>query len=180
MDAKLLRFVIDRDSYRPSPEQIVRLIESKLPDLMEKDIFLALENHDRLKAIEYLEILDRIDNPYVGICLDTANSLGAGESLEWVAPILAPYTLNLHIKDIGITRLNHKQGFVVEGRVAGKGIVNIPEIIKAVSKSGKCMSCILEQWVPVEKDPQLTLLKEEIWAKKSIKYLKKCVQSLTS
>lgn len=111
LNAPLLRFVIDHDSYQPDINTIKSIIRNVLPFLKEKNIILGIENHDRLKVKEFATLMESINSSNVGICLDCVNSMGAGEGLEYVASILAPFTVNLHIKDFKVERLLHKMGF---------------------------------------------------------------------
>jgi sugar phosphate isomerase/epimerase len=172
MGSHLLRFVIDEQGYEPSAEEVVAIIRSHLDLLEQHDITLAIENHDRWKARELAGIMDAVDSSYAGICLDTANSLGAGEGIDAVLQTLVPYTVNLHLKDVGVERLRHKQGFMITGRIAGQGQLDLPDILGRVRGSGGCRSCVLEQWVPPESDVMETLAKERDWARQSIGYLK--------
>lgn len=79
----------------------------------------------------------------MGICVDTVNSIGAGESVDYIVDTLAPFTVNLHIKDFGIARLPHKQGFIVDGRIAGEGMLDIALITGILKKYNRCHTCIL-------------------------------------
>ena len=171
-NAKILRFIIDDNNYKPSIEEIIGVIKSEINLLEQHNIILALENHDRLKAHEYAAIIKSVNWPNVGICLDTVNSMGAGESIENIIETLLPFTVNLHIKDFGIARLPHKQGFIIDGRIAGEGLLNISSLLKKLNGYNLCQTCILEQWVPPEKDDVETILKEKLWAEQSIQYLK--------
>jgi len=171
-NSKILRFIIDDNRYQPSIEEVVSVIKNNA-DLLDKyNITLALENHDRLNANEYAAIIKSVNRPNVGICLDTVNSMGAGESIETILETLFPYTVNLHIKDFGIARLSHRQGFIIDGRIAGEGLLNIPSLLEKLSACNSCQTCIVEQWVPPEKDYVETILKEKLWAEQSIHYLK--------
>ncbi|MGL6267107.1 MAG: sugar phosphate isomerase/epimerase family protein, partial [Chitinophagaceae bacterium] len=114
-NSKILRFVTDGQGWKPSIDQIVNCISSNLSCLIDNDITLALENHDRFKSTEYAEIMNRVNNVHLGICLDTVNSMGAGESVDYIVDTLSPYTVNLHIKEFGIARLAHNQGFIIDG-----------------------------------------------------------------
>jgi sugar phosphate isomerase/epimerase len=131
-----------------------------------------LENHDRFTPTDYAYMVKQIGSNLVGICLDTANSIAAGEGLASIIDILSPFTVNLHLKDFGFSRLSHKQGFIVDGRIAGEGLLNIPSLIKKILQYNRCRTCLLEQWVPLEKKMKVTLEKENQWAEKSMTYLK--------
>lgn len=170
--APLLRFVIDDAGYRPSMDTVQRIIENSLPVLQQQGLTLGIENHDRFRARELAGLMERIGSRQAGICLDCANSLGAGEGLEYVSSVLAPYTVNLHLKDIRISRLPHLMGFVVEGAPAGQGMTDFPALLAQAAAYGRCQSAILEQWVPPEADPGATAAKEQDWAMQSLQYLR--------
>ena len=101
--------------------------------------------------------------------------MGAGEGFETVSEILAPYTINLHVKDFTIHRVSHKMGFVIDGRPAGKGMLDIPGLVSHISSYGRCYSAILELWTPPAESIEATIKKEESWAEESIQYLKSLI-----
>jgi 3-oxoisoapionate decarboxylase len=172
----ILRMVVDGQHYKPDLNTIVTLIRKAIPKLAERRIILALENHDRLHASEFREIVDRVDSEFTGICLDCVNSMGIGEGLETVTENLAPYTVNLHVKDFIVKRVSHRMGFVVEGTPAGKGFLNLPVILNKLRPYNRCSSAILELWTPPAETLEETLEREETWAKDSIAYLKTLVK----
>jgi sugar phosphate isomerase/epimerase len=172
LESPLLRFVIDGPGYEPDHAEIIAIIRNSLPSLKQNKITLGIENHDRFKAVDLKDIIDTLGDENVGICLDTVNSLGAGEGLEWVAKVLAPYTVNLHIKDFSIKRYPHNMGFNVTGTPAGDGMMNIPEILMILKKYNRCHSAVLEQWVPWGESHGDTVALEKVWAEQSISYLK--------
>ena len=173
LKAPLLRFIIDCPGFEPDNEEVIKTIKNILPLLKAKDITLGIENHDRFKVKELAGIMESVGDKHVGICLDCVNSIGAGEGLEYVADILAPYTVNLHIKDFMVTRLPHQMGFTVEGCPAGVGLTNVKLLMEKIGQYGRCESAILEQWVVPEDTREATTEKEELWAQQSIDYLKK-------
>ena len=168
----ILRMVIDKPGYEPDLETIIKTIKQLVPEFKSRKIKLAIENHDRFKAREFEQIIQAVGTEWVGICLDSVNSMGAGEGFETVSEILIPYTINLHIKDFTIFRASHKMGFIIEGRPAGQGMLNIPGLVSTLSEGGQCQSAILELWTPPEPSIEDTILKEERWASDSINYLK--------
>jgi len=170
--APLVRFIIDAPGYEPDVDEIVAIVKERVPALERRGIVLAIENHDRIPAKELAAMIRSIGSDHVGICLDTVNSLGAGEGLETVLEQLAPHAVNLHIKDFTITRLRHKMGFSVEGKQVGSGLLDIPALLEKITSVGRCRTAILEQWVPPARDIEETVIKEEEWAVGSINYLK--------
>ena len=168
----VLRFVIDGPGYEPTFDEITTVIREALPRLREAGVRLAIENHDRLAAAEFREIVKGTDEDQVGICLDSVNSLGAGEAVREVTEVLAPYALNLHVKDFAVRRVSHMMGFVVEGTPAGHGMLDVPWLLEKVRQHGRCQSAILELWTPPESTPAKTIAKEVRWAEESLRYLK--------
>ncbi len=169
LNAKLLRFVVDDGHHEPSTEDIIRVLQAAESQL--DDVWIGLENHDRFAASTLAQIIRTIDHPSIGICLDTANSLGAGEGLTEVLSHLAPLTFNLHIKDFAIERVLHLMGFTVEGRAAGDGMMNLPYVLSQLEGS-PCKSAVLELWTPPKNDINDTVIKEKQWAARSIDYLR--------
>lgn len=168
----ILRFVIDGPGYEPTIDDIVRIIRPYVSQLKRAGKQLAIENHDRLLCQEFIAILHATDPETVGICLDTVNSMGASEGLKEVVSALAPYTINLHIKDYTIRRIWHKMGFEIEGAPAGQGMLKIPWLMAQLAPYKRCHTALLELWTPPESRIEDTLEKEARWASESIAYLK--------
>jgi 3-oxoisoapionate decarboxylase len=175
MNSSFLRIIIDEDDYRPTEEEVTGILIKLIPALQEANMKLIIENHDRFKVQTLKRIIENTDPKWIGICLDTANSLGAGEGIAEVVEMLSPYTVNLHIKDFKIGRFKHKMGFNVIGCIAGEGMLDIPWLIKEVDKHGKCETATMELWSEPCQTIELTLEQEKRWADKSIDYLKTLV-----
>ena len=176
LDSRFLRVVIDGPHFYPGIEDVIKTISSLLPSLQEYNVCLAIENHDRFRAKDLEYIIQKTSIEYVGICLDTCNSLGAGEGIHEILPVLIPYTVNLHVKDFNIKRVSNKMGFNVCGAPAGEGILDIPWLLKEFTKYEKCRTATLELWMNEEKDTDTTIAQEKAWIEKSINYLKKYIQ----
>ncbi|NJM17127.1 MAG: TIM barrel protein [Bacteroidales bacterium] len=170
----ILRFVIDGPSFEPDLDDINSIITNVLPELKKRNIVLAIENHDRLFSWEFEHILKYCNHANLGICLDSVNSLGAGEDVNRVVDVLAPYTVNFHAKEFIISRHAHKMGFTVVGCPLGKGMLQIESILERLDPK-KCRSAILEQWTPPEDTLDKTIEKEALWAEESIEALKLAV-----
>jgi 3-oxoisoapionate decarboxylase len=172
LNSPILRMVIDGAGYEPDLNSVISVIRELIPEFKLRNVKLAIENHDRFKAREFEKIIQSTGSEWVGICLDSVNSMGAGEGFEEVSKILLPYTINLHIKDFTIRRVSHKMGIIIEGAPSGKGMLNIRELINKLYFTDSCQSAILELWTPPVKDIGATIIKEEKWANESIEYLK--------
>ncbi len=172
LKAPLLRFIIDGPEHEPRSSDVVHLIKDFLPELKKANITLGIENHDRFKAKELAAMMEAVGSEHVGICLDCVNSMGAGEGLEYVAEVLAPYTVNLHIKDFMIERIPSKMGFTISGARAGTGMTNVPMLMEKLANYNRCQSAVLEQWVPWQQDLIQTIEQENKWAEDGVRFLK--------
>jgi sugar phosphate isomerase/epimerase len=173
----IVRMVIDGNNYYPEMDLILSVIRNGRSELESDGIILALENHDRLHASAFRDIVETSGSNNVAICLDCVNSIGIGEDIETVLNCLAPYTVNLHIKDFSVRRVSHKMGFVIEGTPAGQGLLNLPRIVERLKPYGRCTSGILELWTPPAENLRETLQLEEVWARASISYMKQIFNS---
>ena len=172
-----VRVVIDAASYEPQHDEIVRVIREVLPAYRQAGVRLAIENHDRFRAYELVDIIEATDADYVGICLDTANSLGADEGIWEVARTLAPHTLNLHVKDYRIERVDHQMGFIVRGAPAGSGQTPVGWLLETLRAHGRCQSATLEVWSAPLAAIEETVAQERRWVKQGSTYLRHALSS---
>jgi 3-oxoisoapionate decarboxylase len=168
--AELVRFVIDDAQYHPSPGVVTGVLRELAPEL--RGIALGIENHDRFPAATLRSLIEAAGSDRIGVCLDTANSLGAGEGLATVLEHLAPLTVNLHIKDFHIARVPHLMGFNIEGRPAGNGFLDVPLLLKQLAPFPRCQTAVLELWTPPEAQLEATIAREASWAVQSLNFLK--------
>ncbi|MDH7571024.1 MAG: TIM barrel protein [Armatimonadota bacterium] len=168
----ILRVVVDTAHHHPSPDEVVSLLRPLMPEFAAAKVALAIENHDRFAARVLARIVQRLESPYAGICLDTVNSFGALEGPAVVVPILAPLTLNLHVKDFAISRVGSQMGFTVEGTPAGQGRLNIPWVLEELRVAGRDPNAILELWTPFGSTLEETIAREREWAELSVRYLR--------
>lgn len=169
---KFLRLVIDANGDEPTPEQAVARLKECMPEFQSAHVKLAIENHDRFSAARLARMIEQLGPQHAGICLDTANSLGALEGPRIVIETLAPYTVNLHIKDIAISRVSSKMGFIIEGRPACKGQLDIPWILECLRAQGRNPNAIIELWTPYGLTLEETIAQEHAWAGESVHNLR--------
>jgi len=166
LEARLLRAIVG------DPGGVKKQLEEVLPDFERADVVLALENHEALSAAELARLLEDMDHPQLGICLDTVNSLGREEPLREVLTQLAPYAVNVHYKDYEIERYPSKLGFRVVGRPAGEGRIPGELLREKVEGNDREVSVILEQWPPFRGTIEWTVRAESRWVKKSVGFLR--------
>jgi sugar phosphate isomerase/epimerase len=151
---------------------VTDLILNALPALRSAGVILGIENHDRFPCVMLRRLVEDVASEHVGICLDTANSLGAGEGINEVLEQLAPVCVNLHVKDFAIERLPHLMGFTVTGRPLGEGALPLRAVLDTVARHDRCASAIIETWPPPEPEMSITLEKETDWAVRSARVLR--------
>jgi sugar phosphate isomerase/epimerase len=148
-------------------------IRQVLPTLEVEGVTLALENNEAFSAQEFAGIIQRIASPQVGICLDTANSLGRPETLQTVVENLAEHTVVLHAKDYDIRRIDTRMGFSVVGTPVGDGRVDFDYVLSELRRHGRSgMSVIVEHWPPFAGSIEETIRLEQEWLAQSVRFLR--------
>jgi len=173
--SRILRIVVDTAEHHPTPDEVADTARALLPELADAGVRLAIENHDRFTAATLAGILQRVGSVGVGVCLDTVNSFGALEGPQVVVETLAALTVNLHIKDFAVQRVPSNMGFVIEGRPAGQGRLDVPWLLQALRDAGRDPNAILELWTPPEADLAATIAKEDEWAMASVAHLRQWI-----
>jgi len=173
----ILRVVIDTERSHPTSDEAIAMIAGVLPDFERVGVILAIENHDRFTSRTLLDIVRRAESASIGICFDTANSVGCLERAEEVLETLGEHIVNVHIKDYSLFRQPHHKGFVVEGRPAGKGQLDAPKLLDRVKGFGRDPNVIAELWPPPQGTLEETLRLEEDWAAESVRYLRRFIEN---
>jgi len=131
---------------------------------------VAIENHFRLPPVELARLIQAIDDPRVGACLDPLNSIAKLVGPSETVATLAPLAVSVHVKDAISTRLN--TGFYIAGCPLGEGLVDIPGMLAAVRAAGRSPNLLIECWMDRLEDEEATLAQEEAWVRRGIAYLR--------
>lgn len=173
--AALLRTIPEiADGRGATVPEMVNYLAIINPELAAARVKLAMEN-GRIPAEQLSRVLDSLQSPWLGITLDTVNSLAIPEGTEQVVKTLARHTMCLHIKDFVVQRVWHMMGFTVEGRPAGKGQMNLPWILDTLRAAGVSPNAILELWPPEQKTLEETIAIEQAWVVESVPYLRRYI-----
>lgn len=176
MGSTLLRTIPEVPGKEAPFEEILSSLQAVVPEFAAAKVRLALENHGRIAARDLCRLIETLQSPWVGICLDTVNSLGMAEGPEVVIGELAQNTVNLHIKDFVVKRISHQMGYTVEGAPAGKGQLDVPRLLDSLRSSGVTPNAILELWTPLQENLQQTIALEQAWAVESIEFLRRHIR----
>jgi len=173
LSSSLLRTVPEFDvGCAPPLSVLADQLRTVLPDLEKSGVRLAIENGN-LPSFALASLIRELNCPWVGVALDTVNSLAVPEGIRQVVETLAPYAFSFHVKDFLVRRVWHRMGFVIEGRPAGKGQMEIEWILSQLRSAGANPNAILELWPPEQSRLERTIALEHAWAKESIEYLRK-------
>ncbi len=164
---------------REPVDSIIERIRSFLPALRERELTLAIENSSLCvySSLELLEILRGVNDPLVGACVDTVNSVGLLERPLETVEVLSPYAVSLHLKDFRIQRRS-VGGFTVFGAPLGRGMIDVKAVLNLIKKCNRDPNILLEQWMDRRESEEETLAEEERWVKEGIRILRSVLQHL--
>jgi 3-oxoisoapionate decarboxylase len=170
-NSQLLRTVAEYEGRATGCAQLIPLLRAVEPRFRAAGVRLALEN-TIIPAADLDSALSAVDSEFIGITLDTVNSLAIPEGTREVAGRLARWTACLHVKDFIARRDWHMMGFRIEGRPAGEGQLDVPWLLDLLHASGARCNAILELWPPEQSKLSETIALEHRWAEQSIHYLR--------
>jgi sugar phosphate isomerase/epimerase len=109
------------------------------------EVFLLIEPEPGLMIEtfeQYLEFVDRVGSPWVGLNFDIGHAFCVGEDpRHWVAR-MAAHTKHYHLEDIAATR---KHAHLVPGR----GVIDFAAVLREIAASG------YKGWITVELYPYI-------------------------
>ncbi len=168
LGARTLRSMIQAQEIEAGPEAAVAELRAALPRLESVGVTLALETYEQIPTRTLLGIVEELDSPHVGICLDPANCVSALEHPKDVVGACAPRTVNLHVKDFAFTRQEGWVGFTYSGAPLGEGLLDLDHELTSVYADGRAPSAIVEHWLPWQGDLATTLGAEREWTDRTL------------
>ena len=166
--SNLMRAVLDGDE---PISQTVETIRSLVDELHAFDLKLAIENHFRFTPAELVQIIEAVDDAYVGVCLDPLNSISQLVGPAEVISTLAPYALSVHAKDAMTIRRG--TGFCIIGCPVGEGMVDLRRMIAFLKGHRRSPNIVVEGWMDQQENETRTIAQEEEWVRQSVAYLRK-------
>ena len=144
-------------------------LKSSAPAAQGAGIKIAVENHCDSFSEEILWLLDRVDHPAVGACIDTVNALMVMEDPMRAIENLAPRAFTNHFRDDRIEF--QRYGFKLTGAAVGEGDVDMKrayDIIKNHSGMRR-INIETEMEIPLENMEQALQIELDT-IKQSIRY----------
>jgi sugar phosphate isomerase/epimerase len=167
LKSPILRTLITTQDLNQAKSELLAV----LPEFEAAGVTIAIENHGLHSTKQLVSLFQTLNSEYVKCCLDTVNSFGALEGSEAVIQALALYTVNLHIKDFNICRVDHQMGFEILGTPAGQGKLDLSSIFDLLAKNKLQPTAVLELWTPFNKTVEETIKLENEWLEESIDFL---------
>lgn len=103
----------------------------------EAGVILAIENHGGVPgtADEVMWVLQELDSPWIGACVDVGNFIGAGDDPVEATGRVVGYAVHAHIKDL--RRLEQPDGSVRwESCTPGKGDIDYSAVLRIFKQAG--------------------------------------------
>ena len=150
-------------------KSVASCLKQLAPSAEAAGVKIAVENHCDTFSEEILWLLDQVDNPLVGACIDTVNALMVMEDPMEAIENLAPRAFTNHFRDDRIEFQRH--GFKLTGTAVGDGDIDIKrayEIIKTKSSMNR-INIETETDIPTD-DMESALKMEKETVERSIKY----------
>ncbi len=171
--SRALRLVLDATN----PAAIADRLRPVLKRCRERGVLLAVENHFDLRSARLAELIRQLDDRWLGVCLDTANSTGHLEDPMDTLAQLEPYVVQVHLKDYAVEKA--PIAYRITGRPLGQGWLDPETILRALMSRGVAPDVFLEQWMEPEGSPEATLAKEQDWVEASIRAVRSYLAAIT-
>jgi sugar phosphate isomerase/epimerase len=120
------------EQFREFADRSWRSLVLAEPIVARHKVRLAVENHKDWRIDEMLGWLKRLSSEYVGVTLDTGNSIALLEEPHEVVDALAPWTMTTHFKDMAVAE--YDDGFLLSEVPLGDGFLDLPRIVSAIKK----------------------------------------------
>ena len=171
LDVRLLRSMFNSNTSKQTPDQACALLETIMPVFVEQNVKLALETYEQVPTRTILDAVERVDSPWLGICLDPGNCVAALEHPTDVIDMTANRVLNLHVKDFSFSRRDGWVGFTFAGCPLGEGLLDYDYMKAKVRPNERHINQIIEHWLPWEQDAATTCALEDQWTRHNLNYL---------
>jgi sugar phosphate isomerase/epimerase len=147
------------DQFRQQMERAIQSVQLAEPVAARHRIRLAVENHKDQRVGERIEMLKRLNSEYVGMCLDTNNSIALLEDPMEVVEAFAPWAWSVHLKDAAVKE--SESGFLLIDLPLGEGFLDLSRMMDVIRKARPEANFTLEL---IARDPlEVPCLTEKYW-----------------
>jgi sugar phosphate isomerase/epimerase len=171
LGAGFVRSMLHTADHKPSPAEAIGLLRQALPAYRDQGVTLGLETYEQVPTKDLLAVVQGVDSPNLGVCLDPGNCVARLEMPAYVIGEVAPYVVNMHIKDFVFTRQDGWVGFSLTGCPLGTGLLDYDGMVRTVQPEARGISQIIEHWLPRASTMEATCRTEQEWTRRSCVFL---------
>ena len=171
LDAVTVRSMVNSPTHRPGPQEARTLLEEVLPAYEAAGVRIALETYEQVPTAVLVDLVASLGSPSLGICSDPANCVAALELPQDVVARVAPYVVNMHVKDFAFTRQEGWVGFSLVGAPLGEGLLDYDAMVARIDPD-ETVNQIVEHWLPWQDDADATCTTERRWTEHNVGYLR--------
>lgn len=147
--------------YAAFAERSEAMLKRAEPVARKHGVRLAVENHKDFRTNELLDLLKKIASEFVGVCVDTGNSIALLEEPMSTIEALAPLTFTVHLKDMALEEA--PDGFRLAEVPLGQGMLDLKAVVGTLRKKGR--TGLRFQLEMITRDPLVVpCLGEKYWA----------------
>ena len=172
LGASLLRTMFNVPGHTPDADEAVAIFKDVLPEFEAAGVKIAVETYEQVPTARILEVIRSVRSPYLGICSDPANTVAALELPRDVIDAVAPYVLNMHIKDFAFSRKEGWVGFTYSGAPLGEGLLDYAYMARKLQPKERNINQIIEHWLPWQASEEETIRLEKQWTQQSLDFLR--------
>ncbi len=144
-------------------------LKASAPAAEATGIVIAVENHCDSFSEEILWLLERVDSPVVGACIDTVNALMVMEDPMQAIENLAPRSFTNHFRDDRIKF--QRYGFKLTGTAVGEGDIDMQRAYKIIKTRSTMRLINIESELEIPLDGMEEALRmEKETVQRSIRY----------
>lgn len=156
-------------------DAFARLVKKSVPMAADAGVRIAVENHCDTFSEEILWLLDRVNSPNVGACVDTVNALHVTEDPMIAIENLAPRAFTNHFRDDRIEF--QRWGFKLTGAAVGDGDIDMQRAYEIFQTKSSMQRINIETEMDTPLDDMETALQMEVGAiERSIQYCRQVLK----
>lgn len=172
LGSDILRTMFNVPGHTPDDDEATAIFTEVLPAFEAARVRIAVETYEQVPTARILDVVRRVNSPYLGICSDPANTVAALEMPRQVIDAVGPYVLNMHIKDFAFSRKQGWVGFTYSGAPLGEGLLDYDYMIEKIQPKERNINQIVEHWLPWQDSEAETIRLENQWTQQSLDFLR--------
>jgi len=148
------------EEFARSSQRAAERLRQVEPIMTRHRMQLAVENHKCHRVAERLDLLKRLGSEWIGMCVDTGNSIALCEDAMAVVRAYAPFAFSVHVRDQGVQE--YEDGFLFTDIALGQGFLDVPATVQVLREARPELHFSLEV---IARDPlKVPVLTPKYWA----------------